>query len=51
MKETLDRFNIQYKDSKSFEEEKEVILQYLVFFEKYIMINEELLSQSNVSPS
>lgn len=34
IKETLDRFQQQYKDSNTFEEEKEVILQYMVFFDK-----------------
>lgn len=34
IKETLDRFQQQYKDSSTFEEEKEVILQYIVFFDK-----------------
>jgi hypothetical protein len=32
IKDTLDRYNAEYKDSSTFEEEKEVILQYLVFF-------------------
>ena len=32
IKDTLDRFQAEFKDSKTFEEEKEVILQYLVFF-------------------
>jgi len=34
IKDLLDSYNSQYKDSKTFEEEKEVILQYFVFFEK-----------------
>ena len=34
IKDVLDGFNLRYKDSKTFEEEKEVILQYFVFFEK-----------------
>lgn len=34
IREVLDGFNLQYADSKTFEEEKEVILQYFVFFEK-----------------
>jgi putative Ca2+/H+ antiporter (TMEM165/GDT1 family) len=35
IKDLLDDYNAKYKDSKTFEEEKEVILQYFVFFEKY----------------
>lgn len=35
VRETLDRFNDKYRDSKTFEDEKEVILQYLVYFDKY----------------
>ena len=34
IKDLLDCFNQKYPDSKTFEEEKEVILQYFVFFEK-----------------
>ena len=34
IKDLLDSYNSQYKDSKTFDEEKEVILQYFVFFEK-----------------
>ncbi len=34
VKEVLDGFNLQYPDSKTFEEEKEIILQYIAFFEK-----------------
>jgi hypothetical protein len=34
IKEVLDSFNLQYQDTKTFDEEKEVILQYFVFFEK-----------------
>ena len=34
IKDVLDGSNLRYKDSKTFEEEKEVILQYFVFFEK-----------------
>ena len=34
IKDVLDSFNSKYNDSKTFEEEKEVILQYFVFFEK-----------------
>jgi len=34
IKELLDNYNQLYKDSKTFEEEKEVILQYFIFFEK-----------------
>ena len=32
IKDLLDGYNGQYPDSKTFEEEKEVILQYFVFF-------------------
>ena len=32
IKDLLDNYNSQYHDSKTFEEEKEVILQYFVFF-------------------
>jgi len=28
----LESYNMKYNDSKTFEEEKEVILQYFVFF-------------------
>lgn len=35
VRETLERFQGKYKDSNSFEDEQEIILQYLVFFEKY----------------
>lgn len=34
IKDILDQYQMQYPDSKTFEEEKEVILQYFVFFEK-----------------
>ena len=34
LKELLDNYNQEYRDSKTFEEEKDVILQYFVFFEK-----------------
>ena len=34
IKDLLDSYHSQYKDSKTFDEEKEVILQYFVFFEK-----------------
>ena len=34
VKEVLDGFNGQFPDSKTFEEEKEIILQYIAFFEK-----------------
>lgn len=34
IRELLDQYQSQYPDSKTFEEEKEVILQYFVFFEK-----------------
>jgi hypothetical protein len=34
VKEVLDGFSLQYPDSKTFEEEKEIILQYIAFFEK-----------------
>jgi hypothetical protein len=32
IKDILDQYQMQYPDSKTFEEEKEVILQYFVFF-------------------
>jgi ribosomal protein S17E len=36
IRELLDGYNQKFPDSKTFEEEKEVILQYFVFFERYI---------------
>lgn len=36
IKDLLDRYYTNYPDSKSFEDEKEVILQYLAFFDKYL---------------
>ena len=34
IRELLDNYHLEFRDSKTFEEEKEVILQYFVFFEK-----------------
>jgi hypothetical protein len=34
VRETLEKFQVKYKDSNTFEEEQEIILQYLVFFSK-----------------
>ena len=37
IKEVLDQYHDKFKDSKTFEEEKEVILQYFIFFERYFL--------------
>lgn len=36
IRETLDLYFEKYKDSKTFEDEKEVILQYMVYFDRLV---------------
>lgn len=51
VRETLQKFNDRYRDSATFEEEQEIILQYLVFFTKYTCLHADRRSRCSASPS